>query len=109
MEIEEKPVPMDARHRTLGPSADQTALTRSEEMPLRFGPRHWGQSAAGGFAAKRRAATIRISFIVHFYHDLRRLHGCIFPGFSPHPFAVRSEEHTSELQSLRHLVCRLLL
>src|ERR1035438_10800908 len=24
-------------------------------------------------------------------------------------FAVRSEEHTSELQSLRHLVCRLLL
>src|SRR5262245_63132078 len=25
------------------------------------------------------------------------------------PCAVRSEEHTSELQSLRHLVCRLLL
>src|SRR5258705_3178309 len=25
------------------------------------------------------------------------------------PFQVRSEEHTSELQSLRHLVCRLLL
>src|SRR5947199_7095743 len=25
------------------------------------------------------------------------------------PFIVRSEEHTSELQSLRHLVCRLLL
>src|SRR5258705_9204975 len=29
---------------------------------------------------------------------------------SPHPLPeVRSEEHTSELQSLRHLVCRLLL
>src|ERR1035441_5336680 len=26
-----------------------------------------------------------------------------------HPAARRSEEHTSELQSLRHLVCRLLL
>src|SRR5205814_8494617 len=26
-----------------------------------------------------------------------------------HPPALRSEEHTSELQSLRHLVCRLLL
>src|ERR1039458_8892775 len=26
-----------------------------------------------------------------------------------HPFLDRSEEHTSELQSLRHLVCRLLL
>src|SRR5437899_6064189 len=25
------------------------------------------------------------------------------------PFHLRSEEHTSELQSLRHLVCRLLL
>src|SRR5947199_3352012 len=25
------------------------------------------------------------------------------------PLAIRSEEHTSELQSLRHLVCRLLL
>src|SRR5205814_5238267 len=25
------------------------------------------------------------------------------------PFTMRSEEHTSELQSLRHLVCRLLL
>src|SRR5947199_2914734 len=29
------------------------------------------------------------------------------PSNSPSP--VRSEEHTSELQSLRHLVCRLLL
>src|ERR1035441_10987194 len=28
---------------------------------------------------------------------------------SAHPAADRSEEHTSELQSLRHLVCRLLL
>src|SRR5258705_8957532 len=27
----------------------------------------------------------------------------------PYPAANRSEEHTSELQSLRHLVCRLLL
>src|SRR5437899_9798511 len=27
----------------------------------------------------------------------------------PSPAAPRSEEHTSELQSLRHLVCRLLL
>src|SRR5258705_4945662 len=30
------------------------------------------------------------------------------PGV-PGPGAPRSEEHTSELQSLRHLVCRLLL
>src|SRR5262245_62450108 len=38
-------------------------------------------------------------------HDLRSLHGGL-PGLHR---AGRSEEHTSELQSLRHLVCRLLL
>src|ERR1035438_371468 len=36
------------------------------------------------------------------FFDSRFLEGW---GWSPH----RSEEHTSELQSLRHLVCRLLL
>src|SRR5258705_6461849 len=30
-------------------------------------------------------------------------------GTRPHLANARSEEHTSELQSLRHLVCRLLL
>src|ERR1035441_3603389 len=30
-------------------------------------------------------------------------------SFTPGPHTSRSEEHTSELQSLRHLVCRLLL
>src|SRR2546425_3642475 len=31
------------------------------------------------------------------------------PRFGPHRHVVRSEEHTSELQSLAYLVCRLLL
>src|SRR5262245_65105334 len=31
------------------------------------------------------------------------------PGLDPLAPEARSEEHTSELQSLRHLVCRLLL
>src|SRR5258705_9261573 len=31
------------------------------------------------------------------------------PGVTPSSPLKRSEEHTSELQSLRHLVCRLLL
>src|ERR1035438_258576 len=31
-----------------------------------------------------------------------------FADLGPEGFALRSEEHTSELQSLRHLVCRLL-
>src|ERR1035438_9925202 len=34
--------------------------------------------------------------------------GMMAPGIQTNP-AQRSEEHTSELQSLRHLVCRLLL
>src|SRR5262245_2937488 len=33
----------------------------------------------------------------------------VFPHGGFHDAVVRSEEHTSELQSLRHLVCRLLL
>src|SRR5262245_64883466 len=47
----------------------------------------------------------------------RRLSACAYPSCGltdrvrgAHIFALmRSEEHTSELQSLRHLVCRLLL
>src|SRR2546426_2923314 len=37
-----------------------------------------------------------------------RQHPVLGTGFG-HPFAVRSEEHTSELQSPCNLVCRLLL
>ena len=92
MAIEEKPVPTDARHRTLGPSADQEALTLSEETPLRFGPRHCGQSAAGEFAASSAAVTIKHSFIGHYYHDPRRLHGSIFLAFSLRPFAAKVRE-----------------
>src|SRR5262245_64660288 len=45
----------------------------------------------------------------------RSLKGVLFRPEGPGPFPAagmqsnRSEEHTSELQSLRHLVCRLLL
>src|SRR5690625_6642563 len=37
----------------------------------------------------------------------RSLFGCITAEFSIDGFAPRSEEHTSELQSRGHLVCRL--
>src|SRR5438045_4252355 len=44
-------------------------------------------------------------------HSFRLIVGCVRHGDSlAHSrFRQRSEEHTSELQSLRHLVCRLLL
>src|SRR5947199_6612928 len=45
------------------------------------------------------------------YTTLFRSWPCHFSAgaFPPCPGRRRSEEHTSELQSLRHLVCRLLL
>src|ERR1035438_5753280 len=39
----------------------------------------------------------------------RIFRGPIVGGMLPYSRMTRSEEHTSELQSLRHLVCRLLL
>src|SRR5262245_63837817 len=33
----------------------------------------------------------------------------VVANLKPSVYTIRSEEHTSELQSLRHLVCRLLL
>ena len=65
-ESEEKPVPTDACQRTLGPSAGHTALTFSDEMPLRSGPRHWGQSPAVKFPATSPAAAMQSSFIGFF-------------------------------------------
>src|SRR5258705_5552280 len=44
------------------------------------------------------------NFEINFHHDGKwRLRS------APNTTKLRSEEHTSELQSLRHLVCRLLL
>src|SRR5687767_15689051 len=41
--------------------------------------------------------------------DFQTINGRAFVGNTPIPRAKRSEEHTSELQSLAYLVCRLLL
>src|SRR5687768_18546548 len=41
--------------------------------------------------------------------DASRYGGAVTVARSPHAFGARSEEHTSELQSRLHLVCRLLL
>src|SRR5437899_9904860 len=49
-------------------------------------------------AALKNLVTILFRFALHVFGDALRF-----------TEDVRSEEHTSELQSLRHLVCRLLL
>src|SRR2546422_8221082 len=51
------------------------------------------------------AARIRIPHVAHAEEQLRATHG----RNVVHEPDVRSEEHTSELQSRLHLVCRLLL
>src|SRR5262245_40901999 len=46
--------------------------------------------------------------VLHIHHQSNcTVHAILKPD--PHSLGSRSEEHTSELQSLRHLVCRLLL
>src|SRR2546425_2412723 len=52
-----------------------------------------------GYVGARQAAPILVD-------GLRRLE---YRGYDSAGVAVRSEEHTSELQSLAYLVCRLLL
>jgi len=60
MAKEEKPVPTEARQRIFGPALGQAALSFSEAIPFRFGPRHCGQSSAHEIlmskAAKRTKA-----------------------------------------------------
>src|SRR2546425_9669929 len=56
----------------------------------------------------------RGALVQHFLQAHPRLHTYRFPGYAPEKRYVwsrgcRSEEHTSELQSLAYLVCRLLL
>src|SRR5690554_7775153 len=62
----------------------------------------------------QRLQTITKQEIVYFNiacQDQSRLRGVLeqFPASGVIHFAARSEEHTSELQSRPHLVCRLLL
>src|ERR1039458_10592567 len=49
----------------------------------------------------------RSHFGAHAQREARS--GALAAADQPHRLALRSEEHTSELQSLRNLVCRLLL
>src|ERR1035438_9899652 len=74
------------------------------------------------FAAMREGAGVRIfeksafprhkvcgEFLSPAILPLLRRVGCEAGFLQLRPAVLRSEEHTSELQSLRHLVCRLLL
>src|SRR5437899_9265046 len=102
-------------------------------MPFRLSPRPWRRARRGGTLVCRRSAARRPALeapplrwktpalpttrlLFSFFSPVlihgegrasRAVHACRLPeGMAS---GIRSEEHTSELQSLRHLVCRLLL
>src|SRR5690349_22595141 len=72
------------------------ALPISQDGQPVAGGRAHGQRGRGGVVADREVARRHVAGAVH----AGRAHGA---------GALRSEEHTSELQSRRDLVCRLLL
>src|ERR1035438_9960012 len=93
--------------------AEVASLRPSAAMPDVAGWPLPGSAAKNSFASRARVASSRIPFagcarptsligvgvvMVFAYFDIVQYGQSVF----------RSEEHTSELQSLRHLVCRLL-
>src|SRR2546425_9111372 len=71
-----------------------------------LGPYHTARSTLGGLLAGLRTLTADNPAQQRRLDSLRTLVDAAAPGC---PDASRSEEHTSELQSLAYLVCRLLL
>src|SRR5689334_24245161 len=68
--------------------------------------------SSGGDAADRRVPGLepQVSFQAEDRSQIDIDHASVADGGDPPPReAIRSEEHTSELQSQFHLVCRLLL
>src|ERR1035438_10623313 len=95
-----------ARH----PSAARHVRAQSGFEPLRLSAR-----LSDGEPGERGAVIVRgisgrvaLAYLYRFSRtEPVRWQRCA--GTEPQPGVSRSEEHTSELQSLRHLVCRLLL
>src|SRR5262245_49790357 len=81
-----------------------------------MGPEQMAQALAAGASDYVMPDAERIGGVTGFMRAAALAQGAgvemsshLFPEMSCHVLAARSEEHTSELQSLRHLVCRLLL
>src|SRR5262245_64566643 len=82
----------------------ELATTRKANAPAERVKDH----STSGLALRKTLRQITMPL----FHPSCWYSGNIFPTASSRlmvPKNVRSEEHTSELQSLRHLVCRLLL
>src|SRR5436853_5439413 len=81
-------------------------------FPRKERPHMPGSWTTPGRAGARAIASVRVAFRT-FEHvgtrDYQVFAAQWLAYVLPYRRFVRSEEHTSELQSLRHLVCRLLL
>src|ERR1035441_10812187 len=80
------------------------AVRRSSPGPVLFRQRRLGLHA-------RPFTLVKFRSMIHDAPDIRNHDGSAYTGDDDRRVTPvgRSEEHTSELQSLRHLVCRLLL
>src|ERR1035438_1099289 len=80
--------------------------TRMSVILSRGAERNWGIRTTGGTDFRKLRRSMR-GPPARDYQEMQQLVRPT-PGLGKKP-PLRSEEHTSELQSLRHLVCRLLL
>src|ERR1039458_1937876 len=77
--------------------------------------RHWGRAGFGGgvffLMIRRPPRSTLFPYTTLFRSISTGIVTCCSTSSAERPghWVMRSEEHTSELQSLRHLVCRLLL
>src|SRR5438045_6764217 len=69
-------------------------------------PTHLAERPPGRFRGDHERRLLREMHIEIFGHESQQ---CLTQAATAPACIERSEEHTSELQSLRHLVCRLLL
>src|SRR5262245_62341630 len=95
--------------RVPGAAQHEVGRCRPGTVPVRGGP----GSATHRFADARAAwhPGHVIARLASLSHDVKQPYATQRHGAAAHVLAsalTRSEEHTSELQSLRHLVCRLL-
>src|ERR1035441_8426778 len=89
------------------PSSSLPSLKRGGGARKRRGPDHGSRMCGFGLARAREMFWVRKDEKTWSYRSSppESVPTCLLHWCSP----KRSEEHTSELQSLRHLVCRLLL
>src|SRR5207253_11195485 len=98
-----------ARHEALGLTLeDAKGMYRAMLLTRMLGERmmqmnRMGRAAFVGVADGHEAAEVGSAWAI------RRGHDWVHPYYRDVGVALRSEEHTSELQSRGHLVCRLLL